>query len=42
MKNSIRAATLGAPIAHGQHSILGTQLGFSQTNSNLGLVHAGL
>jgi len=29
-------------VAQGQHSTLGTQLGFSQTNSHFGLGHAGL
>jgi hypothetical protein len=39
LKNGKGAATLGIPIAQGQHSTLGTQLGFSQTNSHLGLGH---
>jgi len=42
LKNGNGCATLGAPIAHGQHSTLGTQFGFSQTNSHLGLGQAGL
>jgi len=29
-------------MAHGQQSTFGTQLGFSQTNSHLGLGQAGL
>ncbi len=35
-------ATLAPPAAQGQHSTLGAQLGFSQTNSHLGLGHWGL
>jgi len=42
LKNGNGWETLGAPRAQGQHSTLGTQLGFSQTNSHLGLGHAGL
>jgi hypothetical protein len=42
LKNGKGWATLGAPKAHGQHSTLGTQLGFSQTSSHLGLGQAGL
>jgi hypothetical protein len=34
--------TLGAPSAQGQHSTLGTQFGFSQTNSHFGLGQFGL
>ena len=33
--------TAGAPRAQGQHSTLGVQLGFSQTNSHFGLGQAG-
>jgi len=42
LKNGKGAATLAPPIAHGQHSTLGTQLGFSQTNSHFGLGQLGL
>jgi len=42
LKNGKGWATLGAPKAHGQHSTLGTQLGFSQTSSHLGLGQFGL
>jgi len=42
LKNGNGWATLGAPRAQGQHSTLGTQLGFSQTNSHLGLGQLGL
>jgi hypothetical protein len=42
LKNGIGCDTLGTPIAHGQHSTLGTQLGFSQTNSHFGFGQFGL
>jgi len=42
LKNGKGWATLGAPKAQGQHSTLGTQLGFSQTNSHFGLGQLGL
>jgi len=42
LKNGKGEATLGAPAPQLQHSTLGTQLGFSQTNSHLGFGHAGL
>jgi hypothetical protein len=42
LKKGIGEDTLGVPIAQLQHSTLGIQLGFSQTNSHLGLGQAGL
>jgi hypothetical protein len=43
LKNGKGLAFKGtAPKPQAQHSTLGTQLGFSQTNSHLGLGHAGL
>jgi len=42
LKNGIGFETLACPIEQGQHSTLGTQFGFSQTNSHLGLGHWGL
>jgi len=42
LKNGKGWETLGAPSAQGQHSTLGTQFGFSQTNSHFGLGQFGL
>jgi hypothetical protein len=41
LKNGKGVDAAEAPIAQLQHSTLGTQLGFSQTNSHLGLGQAG-
>jgi len=42
LKNGKGWATLGAPIAQGQHSTLGTQFGFSHTSSHFGFGQLGL
>jgi hypothetical protein len=42
LKKGKGEATLLPPILQGQHSTLGTQLGFSQTNSHFGFGQLGL